>query len=99
MIHIVEINALSEGIDRDMIQYGFGHTPDNEFAFLSEIDDKDGTIYVMPHPSSLLREYFINPNIDNDGFIDKKAFGKTLKTQLEGRIFEYIITNNMKIMK
>lgn len=92
MIHIIQVNALCEDITNEMLNYIGRHIPNNEYKFICEIDDNNGNIYVMPHFGSLLREYFIKPFIDTDGFIDKSVLGKLLEVELNGRKFKYTIT-------
>lgn len=95
MIHIIEVNVNCEDIMRNCkLNYIGSYIPNDEFKFLCDIDDKDGDIYIMPHLESMLREYFIQPFIDKDGFIDKSILGKVMEVELNGRNFKYTITKH-----
>lgn len=93
MIHIIEVNVHCN-ISNDDINYIGKRIPKDEFKFLCDIDDKDGDIYIVPHFKSMLREHFIHPFIDKDGFIDKSILGKVMEVGLDGRNFKYTITKH-----
>lgn len=100
MIHIIEVNVYCRDvIDNGELNYIGSYIPNDEFKFLCDVDDKDENIYIMPHWQSMLREYFIQPFIDADGFIDKSILGKVMEVELNGRSFKYTITKHKDFYK
>lgn len=78
--------------DLTAIDYCGNKIPQDEIDFLSRSNQTEKWIYVLPHEKSLLRTYFIEPNLGKRGKVLKKYIGKNLHTSINGVMFDYIIT-------
>ena len=95
MIHIVLINVLSKEYSTEY--YYVKRFPRHEFTFLCNMDNKNYSLYVLPHGKSLLKEFFIDPCLDENGYIRESCYGKVMKTKMLGREFKYDITRSRSL--
>lgn len=95
MIHIVLINVLSKEYSTEY--YYVKRFPRHEFTFLCDMDNKNCPLYVLPHGNSLLKEFFIDPCLDENGYIRESCYGKVMKTKMLGREFKYDITRSRSL--
>jgi len=76
MIKIYCCNIFHGRIDEyEDYSHNFSHKSNrSQWRYIKDINKVNGSIATYPHRESVLRKYFINPHLDENGYI--KEFGK-----------------------
>lgn len=94
MIQILLTMPGYKNFDSRVVDYVGKKIPKDEMDFLSSRNESNNTIYVMPHEKSLLRTYFIQPNLEDNGNIREECIGKIFHASIDGKSFDYVINED-----